>query len=62
MTPFFFVGALIDRFAQLLERLHARSPVAAYLFAMLIAALCTIALALLNQDGTAVAPINARYA
>ncbi|WP_412021505.1 hypothetical protein [Burkholderia cepacia] len=47
MTPFDFLGALLDR-------IHARSPVAAYLLALLIAAACAIALALLNQDGMSV--------
>lgn len=60
MTLVLFIGALIDRFERFLERLHARSPFAAFLVAMLIAALCTIALALLNQDGPAVAPIHVR--
>ena len=54
MTPIFLIGALIDRFARFLERLHARSPFAAFLIAMLIAAVCTIVLALLNQDCAAV--------
>ncbi|RBL67768.1 hypothetical protein C3E98_030070 [Pseudomonas sp. MWU13-2625] len=54
MTLVFFIGALIDRFARFLEHLHARSPFVAFLVAMLIAALCTIALALPNQDGPAV--------
>lgn len=36
-----------------LDRLHARSPVLAYLAALAIAAGCTFALAYLNQDGSA---------
>ena len=52
--PVFFVGALLDCFSRFLDRLHERSPVVAYFVALLIAALCTIALALLNQDGTSV--------
>ena len=55
MTPFDYLSAL-------LERIHARSPVAAYLLALLIAAACAIALAFLNQDGTAVVPNLARTA
>nr|WP_175770365.1 hypothetical protein [Burkholderia anthina] len=60
--PVFFVGALIDCLVQLLDRLHARNPVVAYIVAVLIAAACTIALALLNQDGPAVIPTLARTA
>lgn len=45
MTPF-------DYLAALLEHIHARSPVAAYIVALAIAAACTAALAFLNADGT----------
>ncbi|HDR9029923.1 TPA: hypothetical protein QDB14_004145 [Burkholderia vietnamiensis] len=53
MTPFDYLGAALDR-------IHARSPLAAYLVALLIAAACAIALALLNQDGTSVASNHVR--
>ncbi|MBJ9695726.1 MULTISPECIES: hypothetical protein [Burkholderia cepacia complex] len=53
--PIFFIGALLDRFARFLDRLHERRPVAAYFAALAIAALCTLVIALLNQDGTSVA-------
>ncbi|WP_175785514.1 hypothetical protein [Burkholderia ambifaria] len=55
MTPFDYLGAW-------LERIRERSPVAAYLVAMAIAALCTYTAACLNQDGPAVAPIYERKA
>ncbi|WP_179095720.1 hypothetical protein [Burkholderia pseudomallei] len=55
MTPFDYLGAW-------LERLRKRSPVVAYIVAIAIAAACTIAAASLNQDGTSVTTINARYA
>jgi len=45
---------LFDHLGTLLERLHARSPVAAYFAALAIAAACTFALAYLNQDGSTV--------
>lgn len=45
MTPFDFLGALLDR-------IHARSPVAGYIIASLIAAACMYAVAILNADGT----------
>ncbi|PVX84319.1 transposase domain-containing protein [Paraburkholderia unamae] len=48
-TPF-------DYLADVLERIHARSPIAAYLVALVIAVLCTIALANLNADGSSVIP------
>jgi hypothetical protein len=44
-TPFDYLGAL-------LERLHKRSPIAAYFVALLIAAACTLAVAYLNADGS----------
>lgn len=44
-TPFDFLG-------DLLERLHKRSPVAAYCVALLIVAACTLGLAYLNADGS----------
>lgn len=47
MTPFDYLGALLDR-------LHRRSPVAAYLVALAIAAVCTLAIAYPNQDGSSV--------
>ncbi|WP_293033979.1 hypothetical protein [Paraburkholderia sp.] len=55
MTPFDYLGALLDR-------IHARSPIAAYLVALLIAAVCAIALALLNADGSSVSTIPVRTA
>ncbi|MBR8380661.1 hypothetical protein KDW20_33315 [Burkholderia cenocepacia] len=45
MTPFDFLGAL-------LERIHARSPVVSYIVASLIAAACMYVVAVLNADGT----------
>jgi hypothetical protein len=42
-TPFDYLGAFLDR-------LHKRSPLAAYVVAVLIAAVCTVGLAALNQD------------
>jgi hypothetical protein len=44
-TPFDHLGALLDR-------LHRRSPIAAYFVALAIAAACTLALAYLNADGS----------
>lgn len=46
MNPFELLG-------DMLERLHKRSPIAAYFVAVLIAAGCTLALAYLNADGSA---------
>lgn len=46
-TPFDYLG-------DLLERLHKRSPIAAYLVAVAIAAASVIAPAYLNQDGSSV--------
>ena len=46
-TPFDYLG-------DLLERLHKRSPVAAYFVAVLIAAGATYVIARLNQDGMSV--------
>lgn len=46
-TPFDYLG-------DLLERLHKRSPIAAYFVAVLIAAGATYVIALLNQDGMSV--------
>lgn len=34
-----------------LDRLHARSPIAAFLVALVISAACMLALAYLNADG-----------
>jgi len=48
------VNSPFDYLAALLEHLHARSPLAAYLVALALAVACTIALAYLNQDGTSV--------
>jgi hypothetical protein len=42
-TPFDLLGAFLDR-------LHKRSPLAAYVVAVAIAAACTVGLAALNQD------------
>ncbi|WP_203234303.1 hypothetical protein [Burkholderia mayonis] len=47
-TPFDYLGALLDR-------IYARSPVAAYIVATLIAAACAFALAYLNADGSTIA-------
>ncbi|VWB97639.1 hypothetical protein [Burkholderia lata] len=49
MTPFDFLGALLDR----LFKWH---PIAGYLAAVAIAALCMLLLASLNADGTSAAP------
>ncbi|MBR8073518.1 hypothetical protein KDX14_28730 [Burkholderia cenocepacia] len=45
----------ITYFCGALDRLFERSPVAAYFVALAIAALCTLVIALLNQDGTSIA-------
>ncbi|MEX3555818.1 MAG: hypothetical protein VB131_04190 [Burkholderia gladioli] len=55
MTPFDLLGAL-------LERIHARSPVAAYVVAVAIAAACALTAAYLNQDGVAVVHTHVRKA
>ncbi|WP_166676701.1 hypothetical protein [Paraburkholderia caballeronis] len=54
-TPF-------DYLVALLERLHARSPVAAYFVALAIAAVCMLALAYLNADGSAVGALPGVHA
>ncbi len=43
-----------DWLGDLLERLHKRSPIAAYLVAVAIAVASVMALAYLNQDGSSV--------
>lgn len=48
MNPFELLGTFLDR-------LHKRSPVLAFLVAVLIAVACTALAAWLNQDGTFVA-------
>ena len=50
MTPFDYLGALLDR----LFRWH---PIAGYVAALAIAALCTLILASLNADGTSAATL-----
>ncbi|KVT65654.1 hypothetical protein WK55_31365 [Burkholderia ubonensis] len=55
MTPFDYLGALLDR-------IHEWNPIAGYLAALAIAAVCTLVLARLNADSSAVAPIVARSA
>lgn len=54
-TPFDYLGALLDR-------IHEWNPIAGYLAALAIAAVCTLVLARLNADGSAVATIVARSA
>ncbi|VWC80918.1 putative phage membrane protein [Burkholderia contaminans] len=53
MTPFDLLGALLDR-------LFEWNPIVGYLAALTIAAVCTVVLARLNADGTAVASIVMR--
>ncbi|MFA8336359.1 hypothetical protein [Burkholderia cenocepacia] len=53
MTPFDLLGALLDRVFEW-------NPIAGYLVALTIAAVCTFALARLNADGTAVAAFVTR--
>ncbi|MDR3100786.1 MAG: hypothetical protein LBV73_27450 [Paraburkholderia sp.] len=55
MTPFDYLAALLDR-------LHKRSPLAAYFIALVIAAVCTIALACLNADGSNAIAISGVHA
>ncbi len=55
MTPFDLLGALLDG-------LHKRSPIFAYVVAVAIAAACAFTAAYLNQDGTAVAHTYVRKA
>lgn len=50
MTPFDWLSAVLDR-------IHRRSPLAAFFVALLIAAACALTLAYLNADGSAVAPL-----
>ncbi len=49
MTPFDYLGALLDR-------IFKWNPIAGYLAALAIAALCTLILAKLNADGKSAAP------
>ncbi|MBR8351225.1 hypothetical protein KDX21_11660 [Burkholderia cenocepacia] len=53
MTPFDLLGALLDRVFEW-------NPIAGYLVAITIAAVCTFVLARLNADGTAVAAFVTR--
>lgn len=48
MNPFDLLGKWLDR-------LHARSPILAFLGAILIAVACTLLAAYLNEDGSSVA-------
>ncbi|MCA7953890.1 hypothetical protein LGM43_26835 [Burkholderia seminalis] len=50
MTPFDLLGALLDRIFEW-------NPVAGYLVALTIAAVCTLILASLNADGTSAATL-----
>ncbi|MBR8312414.1 hypothetical protein KDW36_04275 [Burkholderia dolosa] len=52
----------ITYFCDALDRLFDRSPVCAMALMILLAFLCMIAIAYLNQDGASVTTINARYA
>ncbi|MDI9680439.1 hypothetical protein [Burkholderia cenocepacia] len=45
-----------------LDRLFERSPVCAMALMIVIAFVCMITIAYLNQDGATVTTINARYA
>ncbi|MBU9420603.1 hypothetical protein LGM75_24700 [Burkholderia multivorans] len=54
-TPFDYLGALLDR-------LFEWNPIAGYLVAVAIAAVCTLVLARLNADGTSVAAFVTRPA
>ncbi|WP_009927939.1 hypothetical protein [Burkholderia pseudomallei] len=53
MTPFDLLGALLDRVFEW-------NPIAGYLVAITIAAVCTFVLAKLNADGAAVAAFVTR--
>ncbi|KGS34550.1 hypothetical protein X962_2017 [Burkholderia pseudomallei MSHR7343] len=55
MTPFDLLGALLDRVFEW-------NPIAGYLVAITIAAVCVLVLARLNADGTSVAAIATRPA
>ncbi|MBR8123258.1 hypothetical protein KDW39_08860 [Burkholderia multivorans] len=55
MMPFDYLGALLDR-------LFDWNPIAGYLVALTIAAVCTLVLARLNADGASVAAIVTRAA
>lgn len=49
MTPFDYLGALLDR-------IYARSKILGFLVAILIVVACMALAACLNQDGAAVIP------
>ncbi|MDN7488515.1 hypothetical protein PPH94_008410 [Burkholderia cepacia] len=55
MTPFDLLGALLDRVFEW-------NPIAGYLVALAIAAVCTFVLARLNADGTAITALVTRPA
>jgi hypothetical protein len=55
MTPFDYLGALLDR-------LFEWNPIVGYLAALAIAAACTLILARLNADGSSAASIFVRPA
>ncbi|WP_179235061.1 MULTISPECIES: hypothetical protein [unclassified Burkholderia] len=55
MTPFDYLGALLDR-------IYEWNPIAGYLIALTIAAVCTFVLARLNADGMAAAAFVVRPA
>ncbi|WP_196480741.1 hypothetical protein [Burkholderia diffusa] len=53
---------VINHLCALLDRLYEWSPIAGYLVAITIAAVCTLVLARLNADGSAVAAFVTRPA
>lgn len=52
----------ITYFCDALDRLFERSPVCAMALMIVLAFVCMIAIAYLNQDGASVTTINTRYA
>jgi hypothetical protein len=54
MTPFDYLGALLDR-------IRRYSPVLAYLIALAIVALCALALAYLNADSPSTTHVPISY-
>lgn len=52
----------INFLCSALDRLYERHPVRAIALMIVIAFACMVAIAALNQDGTSVTTIHARYA
>lgn len=56
------MATLVNRLCSALDNFYARHPISAFALMILIAFVCMVAIAALNQDGSAVPTILARTA